>query len=227
MKTNNSRTTASPQRALICAAITTLCAALPAQDQTLPTSLAVENRNQDALRIPSRGGLVLRRDAKIEAGEYSRPAVGDDGKHGVILLENLEGVTLDLTGVTLRGAHPGSPLNESRGWGIVLRGCRDVTIRGGVIGGYKACVVAEDCTNLVLEGIGFDGWYGQRLLSSIASESPADWLQPHENDGGEWLELYGAAISLSGLFGSDCAQLQRTPRSKRNPADARGGLAGL
>jgi hypothetical protein len=179
-----------------------VCAAPPGRAQTVPTSLLVESQNQDArvLRIPSRGSLVLRGDVKIEAGEYSRPAVGDDGKSGVILIEDLDGVTLDLTGVTLRGAPLGSALDESQGWGIVIRGSRDVTLRGGLIGGYKACIVAEDCHGLVLDGVGFDAWYGQRLLSSIASENQADWLRPRENDAGEWLEQYGSAISLS-----DCA----------------------
>ena len=192
-------TTPPKRRTAILAVLAVLCGALPAATQSSPGSAPAGDLRQGPrlLRIPYRGHLVVTKDSKIEPGVYLRPAVGDDGRDGVILLENLSGVTLDLTGVILRGNDHGAPLDESRGWGIVVRGCADVTIRGGLVSGYKGCLVAENSTGLVLDGIRFDSWYGQRLLSSVAAENQADWLVPGENDLGEWLEYYGAAISLS------------------------------
>jgi len=136
-------------------------------------------------------------DTSFKRGTYLRPAQGDDGRQGAILLENLDRVTLDLTGVDLRGMPEGTALDECMGWGIVIRSCTDVTIRGGRIGGYKACIVVDNSTSVTIEGVEFDGWYSQRLQSTATAENGADWLWPHENDRAEWLINYGAAISVT------------------------------
>jgi hypothetical protein len=115
----------------------------------------------------------------------------------VIVIENARNVVLDLDGVSLRGTKPGTDLDRNEGLGIVLRDCEDVTVRGGTLGGYKVCIAAFGCSDLRLENIAFDGWYGMRLLSTSVAENEADWLWPHENDDGEWMENYGAAIALT------------------------------
>jgi len=149
--------------------------------------------------VPSPGATLRIDDGtRLARGAYVLPAPGPDG---ALLLEGLVGVTLDLTGVELRGALAGADLDTHTGRGIVVRGCRDVTLRGGTIGGYKACVVVADSQRITLEGMRFEGWYGMRLRSTSALEDAADWLRPHENDAGEWTETYGAAISITGGAG--------------------------
>jgi nitrous oxidase accessory protein NosD len=150
--------------------------------------------------LPEGSTLRVTRDVRLRKGNHLRPAVGKDGRDGVLLCEGLTGVTLDLRGITLRGAPPQTPLDECRGWGILLKGCDDVRILGGTLGGYQACIVAQDCTNLRIEGVRFDGWYGMHLSSTVSAEKEEDWLWPHENDDGQWLARYGGAISLT-----DCA----------------------
>ncbi|MCY2960907.1 MAG: right-handed parallel beta-helix repeat-containing protein [Planctomycetota bacterium] len=133
---------------------------------------------------------------RVKSGTYVIPPLGDDGNRGVVILEGLRGATLDLDGVELRGTPAGTDLDRDTGHGIVLRDCRDVTIRGGKLGGYKVCVVATGCERLVFEDMTFDGWYGQRLLSTALAEDQSDWLYPHKNDEREWMTNHGAAIAL-------------------------------
>ena len=135
-------------------------------------------------------------------GELLIPSAPDDSgpAAGALVLRGLRGVVLDLSAGSLRGAPPGADLDGLEGLGVLLEDCADVTLRGGPggrLGGYRGCIVARRCTGLVLEDLEFEGWYGQRLLSGPAAEVSSDWLWPHENDDGEWLAEYGAAISLT------------------------------
>jgi hypothetical protein len=57
--------------------------------------------------------------------------------------------------------------------------------------------VASDCHGLRLEGMRFEGWYAQRLASSVAAENESDRLRPIGDAQGAWLARHGAAISLS------------------------------
>ncbi|MDA1265083.1 MAG: right-handed parallel beta-helix repeat-containing protein [Planctomycetota bacterium] len=136
-------------------------------------------------------------DPVLPPGVYVQPPKGPDGMRGVLRFEGLQGQTIDLTGVDLRGNPAGSDPDTCSGHGVVLVNCKNVTIKGGRLGGYKACIVLEGCTSIVLEDLRFDDWYAQRLRSTVASEDGADWLYPHENDAGQWLANHGAAISAT------------------------------
>lgn len=145
--------------------------------------------------------LEVQASAKVAPGKYVLPPVGEGGTRGVIRVEAAKGVVLDLTGVELRGTPEGTDLDQSAGWGVVLVGCTDVTVKGGKLGGFKGCVVAENCSGVVLDGVVFDGWYGSRLLSNVAYEVESDWLFAHHNDKGEWIANYGGAVSLTNCRG--------------------------
>jgi hypothetical protein len=110
--------------------------------------------------IPERAPLVVEKDTKVAAGSFVRPPLAQDGRAGVVVLKNRKGITLDLTGVDLRGTPSGTDLDKNAGFGIVLEDCEGVTIKGGKLGGYKDCLVATRCRKLVLGDIVFDGWYG-------------------------------------------------------------------
>ena len=145
--------------------------------------------------------LEVQHSVRVAAGSYVLPPLGEDGRRGVIRVEAAKGVVLDLTGVELRGTPPGTDLDRNGGSGIVLVGCTDVTVKGGRLGGFRGCLVAENCTGVVLDGVQFDGWYGKRLLSNVAYEVGEDWLYPHHNDAGEWIANYGGAVSLTNCRG--------------------------
>jgi hypothetical protein len=158
------------------------------------------SRAADEVAIPEGFPLVVSKDTKVEPGACMRPPLGADGRGGVVVIRNAKDLTLDLTGLDLRGTPPGTDLDKNSGFGVLLEDCEGVTIRGGKIGGYKGCLVATRCKKLVLDGVAFDGWYGMHLLSSVAAEDESDWLYPHENDQDQWTLNYGGAISLT-----DCA----------------------
>ena len=152
------------------------------------------------VEIPVGSPLLVEKDTKVKPGAYVRAPLGAEGRGGVIVVRKAKHLTLDLDGVDLRGTPAGTDLDRNTGFGILLEDCEDVTVKGGKLGGYKDCLVALRCKNLVLDGIAFDGWYGMRLLSTLAAEDGSDWLYPHENDHDEWLLNYGGAIHLT-----DCA----------------------
>lgn len=139
-------------------------------------------------------GLRIESSVDVAPGTWLLPTAGDQP---ALVLEGLENAVVDLGGAVLRGAPAGTDLDRCDGIGVLVRGCRDVVLRNGGLGGWRACVVVEDSTGVVLEDLSFDGWYGMRLRSSIAAEDGADWLWPHENDEGQWQARYGAAISLT------------------------------
>lgn len=130
----------------------------------------------------------------VAPGTYLRSA---GSARAVLVVERAHDLVLDLSGVTLRGSAAGTDLDLHRGIGIQLVDCDKVKIVGGTIGGYKVCVAAERCRDIQLDGVRFDAWYGSRLLSTRVAEDEADWLFPHQNDDGEWVEKYGAAIALT------------------------------
>ncbi|MBI5364336.1 MAG: right-handed parallel beta-helix repeat-containing protein [Planctomycetes bacterium] len=156
----------------------------------------------DKLTVPKEKPLEVRRSASVVAGTYVRPPLGAGGRGGVIVIANQKKVELDLTGVELRGVAKGTDLDQCSGFGLVVRDCEDVTIKGGVLGGYKGCIVATNTKGLVLDGITFDGFYGKHLLSTLQAEDGSDWLYPHENDADQWITNYGGAISLTDCDGA-------------------------
>jgi hypothetical protein len=157
-------------------------------------SLALQGKE---VELPVSGSLVVTRSLKLKPGEYLRAPVGAELRDGVILLDKLDGVTLDMRGVVLRGAELNTPLDQLSGYGVLVRDCKNVTIRGGKLSGFGGCIVVERSSGVLIEGVEFENWYGMRLLSTIAAENAADWLWPHENDQGQWLARYGGAISLT------------------------------
>ncbi len=139
------------------------------------------------------------RSVTFAPGSYLRAA---GTASPVMEIAGMDGVTLDFTGVEVRGQAIDADLDAARGVCVRLRDCRDVTLRGGVFGGYKVCVALSGCEGVRVEGARFDRWYGQRLRSTAVAEDQDDWLWPHLNDEGEWDARYGGAISAT-----DCRDL--------------------
>jgi hypothetical protein len=180
---------------------TWLCTLLACATFVAPRAQAQVEKPHDQVDLPEHGTFKIERSVRVAKGNWLRAPVSaqgsSDGTAGVMLAEGLHDATIDLRGVVLRGEPEGCDPNTLRGYGLVLRDCDKVTVIGGTIGGYRGCIVAERCTNLTLQNVHFDGWFAQRLLSTPVAENQADWLTPHDNDAGEWLARYGAAISLT------------------------------
>jgi parallel beta-helix repeat protein len=108
-----------------------------------------------------------------------------------------DGITVEFEeGAVLRGAGPGAAADTFSGMGVGLAGHRNVTIRGARIEGFRIGLHAEHADGLTIERADLSGNFQQRLRSTPQAEESGDWLWPHDNDKGEWLSRYGAALSV-------------------------------
>ncbi|WP_419191241.1 NosD domain-containing protein [Saltatorellus ferox] len=167
-----------------------------AREDALPTG--------DQLREASLGGIeILEADGRLRRfapGSYLRDRRESDP--AALHFADLDGLTLDFTGVELRGQAPDADLDAATGVGIRLLNCKNVTLKGATLGGYKVCLALDGCSNVTIQDVTCDAWFGQRLRSTRFSEDLTDWLRPHENDAGEWERQYGAGISVSRTSGA-------------------------
>ncbi|MBI4615547.1 MAG: right-handed parallel beta-helix repeat-containing protein [Planctomycetes bacterium] len=136
--------------------------------------------------------VVVTTDVRVRPGTYR---VTDDEGDGVLIVRG-EGVTVDLTGVTLLGCEEGAPADGYRGIGIHVDGARGVAIRGGRVSGFKVGIYAREADRLRVEGVEATRNFRQHLKSTPEREDGADWLWPHNNDDNEWMKNYGAGIYL-------------------------------
>ena len=123
---------------------------------------------------------------RLPSPSYDRPAITVRG----------DGITVDLTGVTIEGGPLGADPDTFSGAGILIEGGRRVMIRGGVVRGFKIAILARRSPGLHITGADLSYNWRPRLKSGIEQEDPSDWLSFHQNDQDEWLR-YGAAIYLS------------------------------
>ena len=152
--------------------------------------------------VPLTAGMTLDRSARIRPGTYRLPSRTIDQP---ALSVRGTGVTIDLTGVTIEGADPAADPDTFGGAGIAIEGSRGVTIRGGVIRGFKVGVLVRRAPALHLTGLDVSHNWKPRLRSGIEQEHAADWLSFHQNDRDEWLR-YGAGIYVAE---SDDAEIDR------------------
>ena len=97
-------------------------------------------------------------------------------------------------GSVLRGSPASTDPDEYKGVGIRLNGHRNVTIRGARVHGFWCGIQATEAHGLTLEGADASDNRRARLRSTPAAEDADDWMYPHHNDQGQWLENYAAAI---------------------------------
>ena len=163
-------------------------------------------RGEDATlpEIVPADDTVIETSVRVRPGEYF---VRDENGDGILRIVR-DGVTVDMTGVTLLGGR-----NFSRqGVGVSVVGARGVTLRGGAVVQFRVNVRAERAPDLHLVGVDAGESLQMHLKSTPAREDPSDWLWPHENDEGQWETRYGAGISLT-----DCAGA-RVERCRANRA---------
>ena len=99
-------------------------------------------------------------------------------------------------GSVLRGSPKDRRPDEYKGFGIRIEGQSNVTIRRAKISGFWAGLWATGTEDLTLEEIDASDNRRAYLRSTPLAEDGADWMFPHNNDGNEWLNNYGAAIYI-------------------------------
>ncbi|MCZ6698068.1 MAG: right-handed parallel beta-helix repeat-containing protein [Planctomycetota bacterium] len=120
--------------------------------------------------------------------------VSNATEEGALVIET-DNVVLDLGGAEMWGGQSKTRPDEFVGRGIVVRNARNVTIKNGVIRGFKVGIYAENAPGLTIEHCDVSNNYRQRLESTPDRENLEDWLYGHENDDNQWLR-YGAGIYL-------------------------------
>jgi len=146
---------------------------------------------EGALELPVGHTMTITADARIEPGDYFRPASGGEP---VLLLEGLRGVELDLTGVHIFGQAEGAELDEARGVGVLVRDCEDLTLRGGHLSGYRVGLLIEGSRDVRVEGLEVTDYFATRLLGAPGRAHAADRIELA--DASDWLSDYGAAIAV-------------------------------
>jgi len=116
----------------------------------------------------------------------------DKDGNGVVHITGSD-ITVNFTGLELRGAKTTMTPDEYAGWGIRITG-KNVTVRNARVLGYKVGIYATAADGLVIEDSDVSHNYCQRLRSTPEAEDGSDWLWPHRNDDNEWLKNYGAGI---------------------------------
>lgn len=137
--------------------------------------------------------MRIKRARRIEPGEYE---IANPKGRGAMVVEGRDFV-LDLTGVHLRGGR-GRPWTFE-GVGILLKNCRNVTVRGARVSGYWRGIVLRNCRGVTLEGCDTSGCYDQKLRSTPEHYDHRDWVDVFKRS--TW-ETYGFGIYL--LKSRDC-----------------------
>jgi parallel beta-helix repeat protein len=164
-------------------------AALPPQGDDAVSASALTTRP------PLGKSLVIEGDTRLKAGEHYLPALGAEGERGVVLLEGLRGVRLELEDVVLRGQPLDARPDQSEGYGLVLRNCEDVHITGGEVRGYRVGILVDASRDIVIEGLVVSSGYARELSSTRAASDPLDRLVS-SNEGDRWLREYGAGVFI-------------------------------
>ena len=148
-------------------------------------------------------GLVVTRSTTVPAGTYTLHSA--DVEHPAIVIRG-SNLTVDFTGVTLRGAAPDGDPDTFTGLGVLVDGGENVTIKGLTARGYKIGILARRSARLHITGADLSYNWKPRLYSLVEHESLVDWMSYHHNEKDEWLQS-GAGIYLAD---SDGAEIDRT-----------------
>lgn len=154
--------------------------------------------------LPADTALRVSASVRIAPGAHVRKpsAAPDSPVSAVIYARALRNAVIDLRGVNLSSDTAGETLDRAHGCGLVLIDCENVTVRGGELRGFKLGLLARNCKGLVLEGLRVESGFAQRLASTAVAADPVDELNRRDNEHGEWLSNYGAAIALVGCDGA-------------------------
>ena len=119
--------------------------------------------------------------------------IADANGDGVVHVRG-ERLTIECEG-RLRGSEVGVDPDRYSGMGIVLQG-KGHRLEGAAVSGFKVGILVDGADHTVVVEADVADNFRQRLGSTWEREDPADWLWPHANDEGQWLEHYGAGLAV-------------------------------
>ncbi|MFN3962018.1 MAG: right-handed parallel beta-helix repeat-containing protein, partial [Fimbriimonadaceae bacterium] len=138
-------------------------------------------------------GMKITSSVRVRPGTYILPNAKEDGSGAAIFIEG-DNITIDLSGVTIRGTEPTVEPDQRKGTGLLIEGT-GVEIRNAKVHGYKVGIMARHSPGLKITNSDLSYNWKQRLKSTLEKEDTSDWMSYHQNDKNEWLR-YGAALYL-------------------------------
>lgn len=135
--------------------------------------------------------VIISSSVKVKPGTYR---LNDAGDNGIVQIQG-DDLTVDFTGVTLLGSDEKTPADEYKGWGVIAKGCKNLTLKGLSVRGFKIGMYFKECDGLTVAGCNVSRNWRQHLKSTPRGEDGADWLFGHDNDQNQWFR-YGAGIYL-------------------------------
>ena len=148
-------------------------------------------------------GIIVTRSTRLTPGVLNR--LSPDLDHPAITIRG-SNLTVDFTGVTLRGGAPVADPDTYTGLAVLVDGGENVTIRNLAAHGYKVGLLARRTRGLHITGADLGYNWKARLYSLVGHESLLDWMSYHHDDKDEWLGS-GAGIYLAD---SDDAEIDHT-----------------
>ncbi|HAY13375.1 MAG TPA: right-handed parallel beta-helix repeat-containing protein [Fimbriimonadaceae bacterium] len=138
-------------------------------------------------------GMKITSSVRVRPGTYILPNTKEDGTGAAIFIEG-DNITIDLSGVTIRGTEPTVEPDQRTGTGLLIEGT-GVEIRNAKVHGYKVGIMARHSPGLKITNSDLSYNWKQHLKSTLEKEDTSDWMSYHQNDKNEWLR-YGAALYL-------------------------------
>ena len=142
---------------------------------------------------PLTAGMKISKTTKIRKGIYKLDAPAGM-EQAVIIIEG-NNITIDFNNAELKGSNKTKRPDEFTGTAILIRNCKNVTIKNLKAKGYKVALRAMNVDKLTLDNCDLSYNFRQHLNSSPEKEDISDWMSYHHNEKDEWLR-YGAAMYL-------------------------------
>ncbi len=149
---------------------------------------------------PLTRGMVISHSVRIEPAVYNFTSESDTSGSAAVVIVRGSNITVDFTGVELRGSSLDSSPDAAKGIALLVDGGENVRIRGLRARGYKIAILARGTKNLFLEENDLSYNWKPRLFSLVEHESLVDWLSYHRNENREWMR-FGAGIYLENVTG--------------------------
>jgi parallel beta-helix repeat protein len=182
----------------LCSLLLVSCTLAPAKMRENPTppstALAALDLTDLPVLILEHDDTVIDRSTLVVIPEGL--VIEDKNGDGVLHIASDKIAVVFAQGSVLRGASPETPLDQLHGTGIRLDGHKYVLFQGLDIRGFHVGLHATDAEWMKLTGSNFEQLSAMRLSSTIEAEDNTDWLWPHDNDKGEWIQNYGAGVAI-------------------------------
>ncbi len=143
--------------------------------------------------VELRHGMIITQSCRVKPGEYLLNDERDADPPALTIAG--EGITVDFSGVTLRGVPEGQAPDTYYGTAMYVLG-RNITIKNLHAHGYRTAVMALGVDSLSIIDCDFSYNRRNRLHSMREREDLSDWLSYHTNEQDEWWLKHPSAVYL-------------------------------